>query len=411
MQTLLSLRDNGPTEAITVEDVPRLEKLAKTDIVNNLSVLEEHLSTRTYVVGEKISIADLSLFAAYRTILELGAVDPSLLPALFRWYMTVQSLPKVKATVGEASPVPATAAVVKPGSVSTGGKWDRRRIRVKELLKEGDAAIGKEVVLKGWIRTSRSADKGALLFVELTDGSTVRGIQLLLNAATTAGTKEVAEAGGAGASLAVKGVVVTSPAKGQSIEVHVTEATVLGAVYGGDKGEVGGKNYPMAKKQHGLEFLREKAHLRPRSKVFSSAMRVRHAMAFATHQFFNERGFVYVHTPLITAADCEGAGEQFAVSTLLPEHGKLSDIPVDKKGNIDYSKDFFGKRACLTVSGQLNVETHACALSDVYTFGPTFRAENSHTARHLAEFWMIEPEICFADLADDMALAVCFLFL
>ncbi len=129
-------------------------------------------------------------------------------------------------------------------------------------------------------------------------------------------------------------------------------------------------------------------------------------VAFSFSQFFNKLGFVYVHTPLITAADCEGAGEQFAVSTLLPEHGKLTDIPVDKKGNIDYTKDFFGRRTCLTVSGQLNVETHACALSDVYTFGPTFRAENSHTARHLAEFWMIEPEICFADLADDMALAV-----
>lgn len=283
VQTLISLRDNGPTEAVTVEDVPRLEKLCKTDIVNNLSVLEEHLSTRTYVVGEKISIADLSLFAAYRTILDLGAVDPTLLPALFRWYMTVQSLGKVKAVVGEAGPIPDTVALVKPGS-TTSGKWDRRRIRVKELLKEGESAIGKEVVLKGWIRTCRSADKGALLFVELTDGSSVRGMQLLLNAASTVGTKQVAEAGGAGASLAVKGVVVASPAKGQTIEVHVIEATVLGAVYGGDKGEVGGKNYPMAKKQHGLEFLREKAHLRPRSKVFSSAMRVRHAMAFATHK-------------------------------------------------------------------------------------------------------------------------------
>jgi len=161
----------------------------------------------------------------------------------------------------------------------------------------------------------------------------------------------------------------------------------------------------MAKKQHTLEFLREKAHLRPRSKVFSSAMRMRHAMAFATHKFFNERGFVYVHTPLITAADCEGAGEQFAVTSLLPEHAKAASLPVDKQGCVDFSKDFFGRRCCLTVSGQLNVETHACALSDVYTFGPTFRAENSHTARHLAEFWMIEPEICFAQLADDMALA------
>lgn len=176
-------------------------------------------------------------------------------------------------------------------------------------------------------------------------------------------------------------------------------------MYGGEDGTVGGKYYPLAKKQHGLEYLREKAHLRPRTKVFSSALRMRHAMAFATHKFFNERGFVYVHTPLITAADCEGAGEQFTVTTLLPDHAKIKDIPVTKEGDVDFSKDFFSRRCCLTVSGQLNVETHACALSDVYTFGPTFRAENSHTSRHLAEFWMIEPEICFAELADDMALA------
>lgn len=139
-------------------------------------------------------------------------------------------------------------------------------------------------------------------------------------------------------------------------------------------------------------------------------MRVRHAMAFATHDFFNKRGFVYVHTPLITGADCEGAGEQFTVSTLLPEHCRIKDLPATKDGHLDFSKDFFGRRCSLTVSGQLNVETHATALSDVYTFGPTFRAENSHTARHLAEFWMIEPEICFADLADDMALAVSMIY-
>lgn len=161
----------------------------------------------------------------------------------------------------------------------------------------------------------------------------------------------------------------------------------------------------MAKKQHSLEFLREIAHLRPRSKIFSAALRIRHAMAFATHQFFNDRGFVYTHTPLITGADCEGAGEQFTVTSLLHDGTKVKDIPSDKQGNVDFTKDFFSKRTALTVSGQLNVETHACALSDVYTFGPTFRAENSHTSRHLAEFWMIEPEICFADLADDMALA------
>jgi asparaginyl-tRNA synthetase len=139
--------------------------------------------------------------------------------------------------------------------------------------------------------------------------------------------------------------------------------------------------------------------------MFSSALRMRHAMAFATHKFFNERGFVYTHTPLITGSDCEGAGEQFTVTSLLPDNVLLKDIPVDKNGKVDFSKDFFSKKCSMTVSGQLNVETHACALSDVYTFGPTFRAENSHTARHLAEFWMIEPEICFATLADDMALA------
>ncbi|KAJ1432030.1 hypothetical protein B484DRAFT_327541 [Ochromonadaceae sp. CCMP2298] len=389
VQLLLSLQSGGSVAA-----------KAKTDVFNNLSVLDEHLSTRTYMVGERVSLADLSLFAAYRAVLELKAADASLLPSLFRWFMTVGSLPAVKAVVGTSSPVGATMAVVAPGA----GKWGRGRVRVKELLQRGEGAIGEQVVLKGWIRTARSAEKGAMLFVELTDGSTVRGVQLVFNA-TSSGMQAVADAGGVGASLSVKGAVVASIAKGQTIEVLIREATVLGAVYGGDNGEVGGKNYPMSKKMHGLEFLREKAHLRPRSKVFSSALRVRHAMAFATHKFFNERGFVYVHTPLITAADCEGAGEQFTVSTLLPDHAKVKDIPVDKQGNVDFAKDFFGRRTCLTVSGQLNVETHACALTDVYTFGPTFRAENSHTSRHLAEFWMIEPEICFAELAEDMALA------
>jgi len=402
---LLGLRDATQPIVVEAHERPFLEKKAKVDIMNNLSVLEDHLSTRTYIVGEKITLADISIFTAYRTIVQLGAVDPSLLPALFRWYMTIANHPKIKAVVVEDDVIKADTPIVQPTAEKSSSKWDRHRIRVKELLQQGESLIGSEVILKGWIRTTRTAEKGAVLFVELTDGSTVRGIQLVMHAGTTIGIKETSECGGVGASLSIKGLIIASPAKGQSIEVQVIESKVLGAVYGGPNGEVGGKNYPMSKKMHGLEFLREQAHLRPRSKVFSSALRVRHAMAFATHKFFNERGFVYVHTPLITGADCEGAGEQFAVSTLLPEHGKLSDIPVDKKGLIDYSNDFFGRRCCLTVSGQLNLETHACALSDVYTFGPTFRAENSHTSRHLAEFWMIEPEICFAELADDMALA------
>lgn len=383
---------------------------ATQDLVNNLSVLEGHLSNRTFLVGETLSVSDISLFVAYLVSVEKKFISTKSFPALNRWARSISVGAAIKAFVADKLPLlqPSTGrrtAATASSGVSS-GKWDRHRIRVKELLQQGEKAIGKEVVVKGWIRTSRSAEKGLVLFVELTDGSTVKGLQLVFNTSTTDGAKDIADSGCAGACLSAIGTVVSSPAKGQTIEVHVTSAKLLGAVYGGDNDEIGGKNYPMAKKQHTLEFLREKAHLRPRSKVFSSALRIRHAMAFATHKFFNDRGFVYVHTPLITAADCEGAGEQFVVSTLLGEQGKLSDIPTDKQGKIDYTKDFFGRRCCLTVSGQLNVETHACALSDVYTFGPTFRAENSHTARHLAEFWMIEPEICFADLVDDMALAV-----
>ena len=376
-----------------------LREKAQTDMVNNFSVLNEHMTTNTFVVGERLSVADVSLFTVFLTFLKERIGTETAFPALYRWFMTVGNQSKVSSVVGDVTKISRGATFVS--------KFDRMRTRVKELLAEGAAAIGKDVILKGWIRTSRSAEKGSVIFVELTDGSTVKGIQLVLSeSSATEGMKAVADCGGAGASISIQGKVVSSPAKGQTIEVHVSKATVLGAVYGGDNGEIGGKNYPMAKKQHSLEFLREKAHLRPRSKVFSSALRMRNAMAYATHKFFYERGFIYVHTPLITAADCEGAGEQFVVTTLLPEHAQVKDLPVDKKGAIDFNKDFFGRRCCLTVSGQLNVETHACALSDVYTFGPTFRAENSHTARHLAEFWMIEPEICFAELADDMALAV-----
>jgi len=205
------------------------------------------------------------------------------------------------------------------------------------------------------------------------------------------------------------------------VEVQASKVVVLGAVFAGEgKAEdgglaVGGAKYPLAKKGHSLEYLRTLAHLRPRTKAYASTQRLRNAMAYATHSFFHARGFLYVHTPLITGADCEGAGEMFAVTTLLPKDPK-GDLPRVEKGaakgglagevgDVDYSKDFFGAQAGLTVSGQLNVETHCCALSDVYTFGPTFRAEDSHTNRHLAEFWMIEPEIAFATLQQDMDLA------
>lgn len=393
LQVMLSKTGVGGIE-ISAKDKAALDAKVRGDMPSALSVLDKHLEDKTFFVGERVTIADISICCTMHTLKSMGILDQARQPSLFRWYMTVSSQKLMKEVLN---------ASTSNGEISF--KWQRKRVRVKELLAQGEAALGHEVTLMGWIRTSRAADKGAILFVELTDGSTPKGLQLVLSSETTTGTDAVASCGGAGASLSVRGVVVQSSGKGQTIEIQVTTAEVLGAVYGGDNGEVGGKLYPMAKKQHSLEFLRENAHLRPRSKMFSSALRMRHAMAFAVHSFYNERGFVYVHTPLITAADCEGAGEQFLVTTLMSEEGKISDIPATKSGHPDFSKDFFGRRCSLTVSGQLNVETHACALSDVYTFGPTFRAENSHTSRHLAEFWMIEPEICFADLWDDMTLA------
>ena len=374
----------------------------KNDIFNALKVVEDHLVSSTYFAGERMTLADISIFSAISAIEKLSFMTFSASKGLSapsrRWFYTVASNKNI-VSVFQVSSIPS------PSSSDSTMKWDRCRIRIKELIALGANAIGKDFTLKGWIRTVRTAEKGTLIFVELNDGSSVKGMQLVFPISEAPTAVALTECGGVGASISVKGTAVESPAAGQLIEIKGKEVEVLGAVYGGDNGTIGGKNYPMAKKAHTLEYMREKAHLRPRSKMFSSAMRMRHAMAFATHQFFNNNGFVYVHTPLITGADCEGAGEMFTCTTLLPESGKLSEIPLTKKGDIDYSKDFFGRKCGMTVSGQLNVETHACALSDVYTFGPTFRAENSHTSRHLAEFWMIEPEISFADLGDDMALA------
>ena len=372
-------------------DEKKVIEKAKIEITNAFNELETRLSSNTFVATERMTAVDVSLYSICGALVNLSIIKLSHFPAINRWYMTIDNNPNI-------------SSVAKNINGAIPDKFKRIRYVMKELLAEHKTALGKEVTVQGWVRTSRSAEKGQILFVELNDGSTVKSIQLVLNTNTN-GFDSVCNSGGVGASLTATGTVVASPAKGQHIEIHVKEALVLGAVYGGDNGEISGKNYPMAKKAHSLEYLREIAHLRIRSKFFSSAMRIRNAMAYATHKFFYERKFVYVHTPLITGADCEGAGEQFAVTTLLPDHAKLSEIPKDSNGNVDFSKDFFGRRTCLTVSGQLNVETHACALSDVYTFGPTFRAEESHTSRHLAEFWMIEPEICFANLSDDMALA------
>jgi asparaginyl-tRNA synthetase len=260
----------------------------------------------------------------------------------------------------------------------------------RTLVKDARAAAAPadEILLQGWVRTRRDAK--TFSFIELNDGSCLKGMQVIVNA-DLPGYAEAVHHATTGASISVRGRLVPSQGAGQKWEVVATEFTVVG---GADA------SYPLQKKGHSLEFLREIAHLRPRTNLFGSVFRVRSRLAYAIHQFFQERGFYYVHTPIITASDCEGAGEMFGVSTLDP-----ANPPRDDSGAVDYSKDFFGKRTSLTVSGQLEGETFACALSNIYTFGPTFRAENSNTSRHAAEFWMVEPEAAFLDLNGDMQLA------
>ena len=248
------------------------------------------------------------------------------------------------------------------------------RTKIKELKEHEQDMIGKEIVIKGWVRTVRDQKKFA--FIEINDGSTLSGYQVVTD--DVSAIKQLST----GASVAVKGTIVESPAKGQNTEMQATEVSVLGTC--------DPTTYPLQKKRHSFEFLRTIAHLRPRTNTLGAVARIRNALAYATHSFFQEKGFMYVHTPIITASDCEGAGEMFRVTTLDPTCKSKED------------EDFFGKPAYLTVSGQLNGEIYACALSDIYTFGPTFRAENSNTSRHLAEFWMIEPEMAFADINDNM---------
>jgi asparaginyl-tRNA synthetase len=263
-----------------------------------------------------------------------------------------------------------------------------RRTRIRDALASGTASDS--ICVRGWARTVRRGKDVA--FIALNDGSCFASLQVVL-------TPELADFEavcrcGTGACLEIEGVLVPSPASGQQWEVHAGRVRILG---GSDP------DYPLQKKRHSFEFLRSIAHLRPRTNAFGAVFRVRSALSFAVHRFFRERGFLYVHTPIITANDCEGAGEMFRVTTLDPAAPPLNE------GCIDWRQDFFGDRTGLTVSGQLQGELFATAFSDIYTFGPTFRAENSNTSRHAAEFWMIEPEMAFADLADDCALAEDFL--
>ena len=261
---------------------------------------------------------------------------------------------------------------------------------VRSIL-AGEAPAETPVTVRGWVRTRRDS-KAGLSFVHVSDGSAFHPVQVVAPAALPNYAAEIQKLT-AGCAVEATGTIVASPAKGQPFEMQATDVRVVGWVDDPD-------TYPIQPKPHTLEFLREVAHLRPRTNVIGAATRVRHTLAMAIHRFFTEDGFVWVNTPIITASDAEGAGELFRVSTL--DHHNLPRTP---EGKVDYTQDFFGREAFLTVSGQLNVETYCMALSKVYTFGPTFRAENSNTSRHLAEVWMIEPEIAFADLSDDATLA------
>lgn len=266
-----------------------------------------------------------------------------------------------------------------------------KREKVSHILES--AKIGSKVVVGGWVRTRR--DSKEFSFIELNDGSCLKNLQIIVSSSLSNYEADVLSAH-TGAAISIEGTVVESPGKGQRVELQAEKFSLVGFC--------DPQTYPLQKKRHTNEFLRTIAHLRPRTNTFSAAFRVRSALAYAVHRFFQERGFVYVHSPIITASDCEGAGEMFKVTTL-----DLENVPVSKETKqVDFTDDFFGAPAHLTVSGQLEAEIFAMALSDVYTFGPTFRAENSNTPRHLAEFWMIEPEMAFCDLAGDMDLAEAF---
>ena len=264
-----------------------------------------------------------------------------------------------------------------------------KRTELRELFREGDdQPIGSKVCVKGWVRTKRGHKN--VSFISLNDGSCIHNLQIVADMSLF--DEDLMKRISTGACLKAVGTLVASQGKGQSLEIQADEIEIYG--------EADPATYPLQKKGHSLEFLRDIAHLRPRTNTFSAVFRIRHAMAYAIHKYFNDRGFYYWHSPLITASDCEGAGEMFQVTTL-----DMENPPRTEDGKVDYSKDFYGRHTSLTVSGQLEGELGAMSLGKIYTFGPTFRAENSNTPRHLSEFWMIEPEMAFYEIEDNMDLA------
>ena len=261
-----------------------------------------------------------------------------------------------------------------------------KRTKIKTLL--SSPSLGSDVLVKGWVRTKRG--NKAIVFIALNDGSTINNIQVVAD--TVLFDENLLKEISTGACIAVNGKLVESQGQGQKFEINAASIELYG--------KSDAETYPLQKKGHSMEFLRENAHLRFRTNTFGAVFRIRHAMAFAIHKYFNDKGFFYLHTPIITGSDCEGAGEMFHVTTM-----DLKKISLGNDGSVDYKNDFFGKETNLTVSGQLEGELGALSLGDIYTFGPTFRAENSNTPRHLAEFWMIEPEMAFHEIDDNMDVA------
>ncbi|XP_011081398.1 asparagine--tRNA ligase, chloroplastic/mitochondrial isoform X2 [Sesamum indicum] len=332
----------------------------------------------------------------------------SVAPLLF--FSSAGFSPQQRAFCSVVSGAVASGEATKPEPVEL-----EKGVRIREFRKklkiadikggpdQGLNRLGENLVVRGWVRTLRV--QSSVTFIEVNDGSCLSNMQCVIS--SDAEGYDQVESGliSTGAAVWVQGTIVASQGSKQKVELNVDKLVTVGT---------SDPSFPIQKKRVSREFLRTKAHLRPRTNTFGAVSRVRNALAYATHKFFQENGFVWLSSPIITASDCEGAGEQFCVTTLVPTSREATDSPVNaiprtKDGLIDWSQDFFGKPAFLTVSGQLNAETYATALTDVYTFGPTFRAENSNTSRHLAEFWMIEPELAFADLEDDMACATAYL--
>lgn len=350
----------------------------------------------SFIHGENPGLPDYLLYAVVSSVSYIQLEKPPKGKKFKKFLGALKARPETEKAVVEQKQTEvkteATGARRKVVQYGTGA-----RLRVDYVLNTPEL-VGTVVTVKGWGKTARIQGNGSFAFIELNDGSNVRNLQLVVDGAISNFDK----ISGTGFSLVATGSVVASPGQKQSVELHVKDPRI----HSFDViGLCDPTSYPLAKKKHSLEFLRSIGHLRARTNTIGAVARVRNALAFATHKFFQERGFIYVHTPIVTASDCEGAGEMFSVSTLPSQ----KPLPLTPEGELDYSKDFFGRQAFLTVSGQLAVENYAMGLSDVYTFGPTFRAEDSHTTRHLAEFWMIEPELAWAGIEENMECAESYL--